>query len=311
MSCIACESFPKRLANIHRDDDLKIKFTELTGLQVIGWETEKLRFVYVCLQLFSLQIFEDTFLCDDCNDKLESSYMFRQQCIEVFTRLRPDQDPRSFEEEEIQEEFQETQSESDQKVIFVIEENADNIEEEENKQFSEEKGEENQFEETNEDFDYLEFETEEEIELKMPRSETTPANRKSYTVEEKLNIIKFAEENNNRTAARHFSINESSVRCFRRQKQMLLTMNPQKKTNRKANPHWPKLEEELKSFVLGNGSSPKLREIKQKAIEIAERNGIEKFSGSNSYIFKFMQRHSLPAFSPRPRKIKAETGKKS
>jgi Tc5 transposase DNA-binding domain/Brinker DNA-binding domain len=132
--------------------------------------------------------------------------------------------------------------------------------------------------------------------------------RKSYTVTDKLKIIAYAEENNNRQAARHFNMNESSVRCFRRQKELLLKMCPEKKTNRRALPHWPDLEEELKEFVLNHptkhGAKAKLKDIKKEAIVIAEKHGIAGFNGSNSYIFKFMQRHSLPSASPRPRKQK-------
>lgn len=163
---------------------------------------------------------------------------------------------------------------------------------------------------------YLEFEEEEEEMQETPKqckqmksepSDRVVMNRKSYTVKDKLKIIEYAEENNNRVAARHFNINESSVRCFRRQKDSLIEMfkkDPQKKTNRKAFPHWPKLEEELKQFVLNHDTKPKLKEIQQEAINIANKQGIENFSGTNSYIFKFMTRNNLPSASPRPRKNK-------
>ena len=131
-------------------------------------------------------------------------------------------------------------------------------------------------------------------------------NRKSYTVEKKLEIIDYAEKHNNRVAARLFAMNESTVRCFRRQKDLLLSMSPLKKTNRKAFPHWPELESELREFVINHphvhGAKAKLKEIKKEAIDIAAKHGIENFNGSNSYIFKFMQRHQLPSASPRPRK---------
>lgn len=163
---------------------------------------------------------------------------------------------------------------------------------------------------------YLEFEDDEESQQEQSQTpnDRVVMNRKSYTVEEKLKIISYAEEHNNRVTAREFNVNESSVRCFRRQKEMLLKMNPQKKTNRKAFPHWPKLEEELKEFVISHpikhGTKAKLKEIKQEAIEIAAKHGIEGFNGSNSYIFKFMTRHQLPSANPRPRKHKAGGGSK-
>lgn len=171
------------------------------------------------------------------------------------------------------------------------------------------------------EINYLEYEEEEEQDEQSDEAETglamdeqtTPVpvknvvlNRNSYTVEKKLKIIQYAEEHNNRMAARFFNMNESTVRCFRRQKEVLLNMSPLKKTNRKAFPHWPKLEAELKQYVINHpvehGTKAKLKEIRKEAISIAAKHGIENFNGSNSYIFKFMQRHSLPSASPRPRK---------
>lgn len=171
------------------------------------------------------------------------------------------------------------------------------------------------------EFVYLEYE-QEDVQKKPV------LNRKSYTVEEKLKIVEYAQKFNNRIgkkmsektsqsftskslpAARHFGINESSVRCFRKQKEMLLKMHPHKKSNRKAFPHWPELEAELKQFVLNypneHGTKAKLKDIRKAAIDIASKHGIENFNGSNSYIFKFMLRNQLPSASPRPRKVKVE-----
>lgn len=56
--------------------------------------------------------------------------------------------------------------------------------------------------------------------------------RKSYTVQQKLQMIEYAEQNSNREAARKFDLNESTIRCFRRQKETLEGMNPNKSTNR-------------------------------------------------------------------------------
>lgn len=280
------------------------------------------------------QIFQDCFICDDCNDKLETSYTFKLQCIDVYQRINPtyQEQPLHYEEEDELidpysgiEDSSEPQKESEQEIFMIGASGGEGniVEEDESKEYIVTNEDElddvkDQFDDdqSNQGFEniYLEFEPEEELETKPPKT-ACRMNRKSYTVEEKLNIIKFAEENNNRVAARNYNINESSVRCFRRQKEILLKMNPQKKTNRKANPHWPQLEEELKKYVLNHpaehGSKAKLKEIKKEAIEIAAKHGIEKFNGSNSYIFKFMQRHQLPSASPRPRKIKTDTQKNS
>lgn len=273
---------------------------------------------------------QDCFICDDCNDKLESSYAFKQQCLDVYQRINPSyqqehQQQYEEEDEELIDPFS-SESHKEEQEMFIIGESGGEgsiAEDPEGKAFivsedkkfivnNEDDGK-DQFEDSDTTFDniYLEFEPEDGIEVKTPKSTGIVVSRKSYTVEEKLNIIKFAEENNNRVAARNFAINESSVRCFRRQKEMLLKMNPQKKSNRKANPHWPQLEEELKQYVINHpaehGSKAKLKDIKREAIKIATKHGIEKFNGSNSYIFKFMQRHQLPSASPRPRKVKLET----
>jgi len=134
--------------------------------------------------------------------------------------------------------------------------------------------------------------------------------RRSYTVQTKLQIIQFAEDHNNREAARKYGINESSVRCFRRHKEVLLKMNPNKMTNRGALPHWPELESELKKWVemreIETGSKVSFNNIKASAKNIASKQGIADFNGSNSYIFKFMQRNQIPSASPRRRNIKKE-----
>lgn len=231
---------------------------------------------------------------------------FRSQCIKVYHKLNTVENTAEYPKEvEILEE--EDNPKAEQEELFTIDES---INEEDEEEFIVTLvGQTQDDQEENRDLVFIE-----ESSPKEEHNESSKkpiANRKSYTVEEKLKIIEFAEENNNRVAARMFQINESSIRCFRRQKGTLLTMNPQKKTNRKAFPHWPELENELKAFVLeypsSKGAKPKLKEIREKAIEIATRLGISNFNGSNSYIFKFMIRNNLPSASPRPRKIKAET----
>lgn len=156
---------------------------------------------------------------------------------------------------------------------------------------------------------FLEYNDEEHLE-DIPEEKATDGsiklNRKSYTATEKLHIVEFAEQNTNRLAARKFGVNESTVRCFRKQKQALLKMKPEKKSNRKASPHWPKLEAELKKYVLAEAESTgalvKMKIIREKAIELAEKHGIPNFNGSNSFVFKFMQRNQIPTASPRARK---------
>ena len=66
----------------------------------------------------------------------------------------------------------------------------------------------------------------------LDESQGNKKGRKSYTVQQKLEIIKYAEQNSNREAARKFGLNESTIRCFRRQKDMLQGMDPNKSTKR-------------------------------------------------------------------------------
>lgn len=257
-------------------------------------------------------------MCDSCNEKLESSYAFRQQCVVIYQKLNPSSVYEAF---EIQEENNEPTSiseasKNDSNTAEAITEDPEDyqivtisnegviieavVEDDYDNTYVEYK------EETEEDEPAEDPES--KTSLKSSNEERVIMSRKSYTVEDKLKIVEFAEENNNRAAAREFSLNESTVRCFRRQKQMLLKMNPQQKTNRKAYPHWPQLEQELKKFVINHplehGAKAKLREIKEEAINIAAKHGIENFNGSNSYIFKFMLRQNLQVASPKPRKNK-------
>lgn len=128
------------------------------------------------------------------------------------------------------------------------------------------------------------------------------SSRKSWTVAQKLDIVAYAEGTSNRQAARHYNLNESTVRCFRRQKDALQTMKPTKSTNRHGVAYWPDLENHLKEWVNARETRPKIHEIQKHACQLAKTLGCENFSGSTSYIFKFMQRNNINSSSPRPRK---------
>lgn len=243
--------------------------------------------------------------------------MFKHQCVDIYRKL-------NYEAVETFTEVTAKSQTNESTEIYIenIVGNETALEttmNEESEQIQMTNDEEQEYEDVYLEFDVEEGEEEEEMldVDEKPKNSKNIMNRKSYTVAKKLQIIEYAEEHNNRVAARFFNMNESSVRCFRRQKEILLKMSPLKKTNRKAFPHWPKLEAELKEFVLNHtkvhGIKAKLKDIKEHAIEISKKHGIENFNGSNSYIFKFMQRHQLPSASPRPRKNRqdlAETLKK-
>lgn len=134
--------------------------------------------------------------------------------------------------------------------------------------------------------------------------------RNSYTVGIKLAVIELAEKQGNRVASRIYHMNESCVRGWRKQKDQLLKMNINKKTQRRAFPHWPELEVELKQWVndqYQNDTKVKIQDIKSRAIEIAQKQNLPNFKGTNSFIFKFMKRNDVPSASPKARKCKVET----
>lgn len=135
--------------------------------------------------------------------------------------------------------------------------------------------------------------------------------RKSYTPQQKLEIIKFAEIESNRSAMRKFEIDESCIRRWRVQKETIQNIFHEQQTsnrivsNRKPRICWPDLERELKDWVVENkdrGIMLKPYEIKATAIEIAKNRKIDNFKGTSSFIFKFMQRNDIA--SPPPKKSK-------
>ena len=122
--------------------------------------------------------------------------------------------------------------------------------------------------------------------------------RKSYSSGEKLEVVAFAEVTGNRQAAKVFKIDESCIRKWRNQKEMLIEINQERGTRRKPNLRFPDVESRLKAFVmqkLDEGILLKPSEIKAESIRIAEELNISNFKGTSSYIFKFMERYHFPS----------------
>lgn len=118
--------------------------------------------------------------------------------------------------------------------------------------------------------------------------------RKSYVSSEKLKIIAYAEVTGNRQAGKEFNIDESLVRKWRGQKNLLLQITQSRDTKRKPNLRFPEVEERLKEFVenkIAEGVHLQPREIKAEAVKIANEMEISNFKGTSSYIFKFMERY--------------------
>lgn len=127
--------------------------------------------------------------------------------------------------------------------------------------------------------------------------QTQKNRRKSYSSSQKLKVVSYAEVAGNRQAARWAAIDESCIRKWRLNKELLIEINSERGTKRKPNLHWPSLDMELKSWVLEqmkNGVILKPSAIKTKSIELAKALDLSDFKGTSSYIFKFMERYKIP-----------------
>lgn len=133
--------------------------------------------------------------------------------------------------------------------------------------------------------------------------------RHSYTVRFKLNVIRHAEENNNAKTARKYSISEKLVRDWKKSKELLQASRPTSRSRRHKNPQWPKLETQLKSWIIiqrEQGIAVSVELIKLKAREIAAEFTEFKsnFKASSSWANAFMKRHGLSL------RAKTSTGQK-
>ena len=141
---------------------------------------------------------------------------------------------------------------------------------------------------------------------------TEKSRRRSYTLKNKLDAVSYAEVVGNRKAARIFLVDESCIRKWRFNKEILLELNNEKGTKRKLrrpNLHWPLLEAELKSWVLSimnSGVRLKPGEIKAKSLEIAKDLNVTNFKGTSSYISKFMERYNIPGRQPKSKEAKEQ-----
>ncbi|XP_070490415.1 uncharacterized protein [Chironomus tepperi] len=356
MACIACEEVPKRINNIYRDDELKEKFENITGIT----------------------IFQNLFLCDPCSFILNQSYTFKEKCIEVYERdlikYEPCQDTvmkteiydeHPEEEEEylnlshndsqvIQEEHLEEEENEETIIIdplldateinskprirlrYTLKEKLkaiDLAERTSNRQAAKvltidescirkwrqqkEQIRNNGNQEAckisrkasnvQQESQEMECETEIECEIQTevvnetvdePKPLKEVRTRKSYSSGEKLEVVAFAEVTGNRQAAKIFKIDESCIRKWRNQKDLLIEINQERGTRRKPNLRFPEVETRLKAHVnqkLNEGIVLKPSEIKAESIRIAEELNITNFKGTSSYIFKFMERYHFPS----------------
>ncbi|TWW62604.1 hypothetical protein D4764_04G0012510 [Takifugu flavidus] len=109
-----------------------------------------------------------------------------------------------------------------------------------------------------------------------------PVKRHAYETYFKLQAIEYAAENGNRAAARHFKVNESMVRKWRKQESELRQVRKTKLSFCRNKARWPELEDRVEQLVVEQGTTGRgvsTASIRQKAKAIAEEMDIEHFQG--------------------------------
>lgn len=121
--------------------------------------------------------------------------------------------------------------------------------------------------------------------------------RQSYTAREKLKVIAYAEAHGNRAAGREYTIGESNIRQWRKQKERLQNMPRTKMANRGSAAHWPELEREVLVWVTDRrlrGYGLSTTELRLKALHLAKQNDANaQFRASVDWAHAFMTRSDL------------------
>jgi transposase-like protein len=94
--------------------------------------------------------------------------------------------------------------------------------------------------------------TQEPSQQEQETAELIKNKRKSYSVSFKIEAIKFADKTSNRKAAKHYWINESVIRRWKKSREKLEQIpNKAQKTIQKQRPaKWLALEAHLKSWII-------------------------------------------------------------
>ncbi|CAJ0600460.1 unnamed protein product [Cylicocyclus nassatus] len=128
--------------------------------------------------------------------------------------------------------------------------------------------------------------------------------RRTYTAAFKLTVVTYAtsinletgEENGNRAAAKEFGVDESLVRRWKKNANVLQAMDENKRANRFKRPQWPELEERVKEWVLEQRAEKRkvsTISIRLEAKRLADDMGIVDFNGGSSWCYNFMRRADL------------------
>ena len=130
--------------------------------------------------------------------------------------------------------------------------------------------------------------------------------RRCYSGTFKLEVVNYAEEKGNCTAAKMFNLNESTIRGWIKKKEKLEAMDDTKKfrlgnTCRLRDGQWPELEEKLEALLLekkAGGIELRNESIQGLALELGKQLGIDSFTASKTWLRNFKHRIGLLPIDP-------------
>ena len=139
----------------------------------------------------------------------------------------------------------------------------------------------------------------------MTKKKVGVSERTSYSIEEKLIVVNYAQENGRNAAARHFNLNAPMVGRWIRQSSEWEKENKKKKhvgSGRKA--FYPEAEDKLYNWIIEqrkkglavNYTSVRLQMykiFKEPVIQVLYPTGEHEFQGTLTWIQSFMKRYNL------------------
>ena len=123
-----------------------------------------------------------------------------------------------------------------------------------------------------------------------------PHDRRAYTAGFKLEAIQEAVKIGNRAAGRKFGISEANIRFWRKEEELLKTLNKSKKANRGSRARFPELEKQLREWIFSESQKSRgvtLSQIRMKAGDIAKEMKMDDFHCSSSWYYNFIRRQNI------------------
>lgn len=117
--------------------------------------------------------------------------------------------------------------------------------------------------------------------------------RMSYEASFKLKVIKYAETEGNRAAAREFSLSESTIRGWIKNKEVISEVPRSKRACRGRQAKYPELEEELVEWITNQRSSGYMVTRMQIQLQALKKRKDAGFRASLHWVNRFMKRNGL------------------